>query len=986
MHVAWHPRGAARCAARRYRRRDSGACRSAWLLGGARILRPWHRPQIPRGAAGLALRESGHRARAAAGHDVHRRADDQRRQARHPRARRRLDHRHQGPQPVRAMGAHCRRQRGWLRGADPLARHAAARVMSAATLREQVAAERAALRAAYLARPQPRALLKAHAQLIDRTAKAVPGLPAGAALVATGGYGRGELYPCSDIDLLVLLAHEPESAERESLERLIGTLWDIGLEIGHSVRTVEGCISAAADDVTVRTTLLEARFLAGSRALFRRLEQTLAPILEPAAFFKAKKLEQDQRHAKHQDSPYSLEPNIKEAPGGLRDLQVIQWIARAAGLGRRWSDLVAQGLIEEDEARSLARHEVLLQDLRIRLHYLAGRREDRLVFDVQTALATQLGYADSAHRRASEAMMQRYYQTAKGVTQLNTILLQNLGARLVPEPAAAPQPLNERFRVRGELLEIASEDLFEREPLAILESFLLLMQHQELRGMTAPTLRALYRARARIDAGFRADPLARLLFLQCLQQPRGIVHELRRMNQYGILGRYLTEFGRIVGQMQHDLFHVYTVDQHILMVVRNLRRFTMQELAHEFPLCTELMSGFERRWLLYIAALYHDIAKGRGGDHSHLGLRDVRGFARRHGLAADDRELVEFLVENHLGMSQVSQKQDVYDPEVVQAFADKMKTERRLVALYLLTVADVRGTSPKVWNAWKGKLLEDLFRATRRVLTGEPLARDAALAEKQAEAARLLRLYALSDGVKDKLWASLDITYFLRHDAQEIAWHTRNLHYRVESERPVVKARLAPFGEGLQVMIYTKDREALFARISGYFDRAGYNIVEAKVHTTRNGYALDTFLVMGSGPGAHYRDLIAMIEAELAEELKSDAPLGAPGGGRLSRRVRHFPISPAVDIRPDERGAYHVLSVVASDRPGLLYGMARILARHHINLQTARINTLGDRVEDVLLVSGEALSAPKSVLQLEQELLAELSLPAPAPALGTAPR
>src|SRR3954469_14865110 len=968
MHVAWHPRGAARCAARRHRRRDSGACRSAWLLGGARILRPWHRPQIPRGAAGLALRESGHRARAAAGHDVHRRADDQRRQARHPRARRRLDHRHQGPQPVRAMGAHCRRQRGWLRGADPLARHAAARVMSAATLREQVAAERAALRAAYLARPQPRALLKGHAQLIDRTVKAVPGLPAGAALVATGGYGRGELYPSSDIDLLVLLAHAPESAERESLERLIGTLWDIGLEIGHSVRTVEGCISAAADDVTVRTTLLEARFLAGSRALLRRLEHALAPILEPAAFFKAKKLEQDQRHAKHQDSPYSLEPNIKEAPGGLRDLQVIQWIARAAGLGRRWSDLVAQGLIEEDEARSLARHEVLLQDLRIRLHYLAGRREDRLVFDVQTALATQLGHADSAHRRASEAMMQRYYQTAKGVTQLNTILLQNLGARLVPEPAATPQPLNERFRVRGELLETASEDLFEREPLAILESFLLLMQHQQLRGMTAPTLRALYRARGRIDAGFRADPLARLLFLQCLQQPRGIVHELRRMNQYGILGRYLTEFGRIVGQMQHDLFHVYTVDQHILMVVRNLRRFTMQELAHEFPLCTELMSGFERRWLLYIAALYHDIAKGRGGDHSHLGLRDVRGFARRHGLAADDRELVEFLVENHLGMSQVSQKQDVYDPEVVQAFADKVKTERRLVALYLLTVADVRGTSPKVWNAWKGKLLEDLFRATRRVLTGEPLARDAALAEKQAEAARLLRLYALSDGVKDKLWAQLDIAYFLRHDAQEIAWHTRNLHYRVDGEQPVVKARLAPFGEGLQVMIYTRDREALFARICGYFDRAGFNIAEAKVHTTRNGYALDTFVVMGEGRDAHYQDRIAMIESQLADEALAEAPLAPPRGGRLSRRVRHFPISPAVDVRPDERGAYHVLTIVAADRPGLLYGIARTLARYRIHMQTARINTLGDRAEDVFLLTGEALANSKVVLQLEQEL------------------
>jgi [protein-PII] uridylyltransferase len=411
------------------------------------------------------------------------------------------------------------------------------------------------------------------------------------------------------------------------------------------------------------------------------------------------------------------------------------------------------------------------------------------------------------------------------------------------------------------------------------------------------------------------------------------------------------------------------------MVVRNLRRFTMPELAHEFPLCSELMSGFERRWLLYIAALYHDIAKGRGGDHSELGSAEVRSFAKRHGLSDEDRALVEFLVEKHLAMSHVAQKQDVHDPEVVGAFAAQVGSERRLVALYLLTVADVRGTSPKVWNAWKAKLLEDLFRATRRVLTGEPIARDAALAEKQAEAARLLGLYGLSDSVKERLWAQLDTAYFLRHDAQEIAWQTRNLHYRVDTEQPVVKARLAPFGEGLQVMIYTPDREALFARISGYFERAGFNIVEAKVHTTRNGYALDTFLIMGEGPGAHYRELISMIESGLAAEVQSRSALAPPRGGRLSRRVRHFPISPVVDIRPDERGAYQVLSIVAADRPGLLYDVARTLARYQVNLQTARINTLGDRAEDVFLVSGEALSSSKTVLQLEQELLKELQVP-----------
>jgi [protein-PII] uridylyltransferase len=844
-------------------------------------------------------------------------------------------------------------------------------------LREQVAAGREALRQAYLQKPAPRALLARHAQLIDRTVKEVWARiepAAAAALVATGGYGRGELYPWSDIDLLVLLPSELTADERERVERLIGTFWDIGLEIGHSVRTAQVCLETAAADITIQTALLEARFLTGSRRLFRGLQAALEEQLDPVAFFKAKKLEQEQRHAKHQDSPYSLEPNLKEAPGGLRDLQTIQWISRASGLGRSWNDLVAHGLLERHEARQLARTEAAFQDMRIRLHYLAGRREDRVVFDFQSALAAQFGYADTPDLRASEAMMQRYYRAAKTVTQLNTILLQNLQARLMPRHDVAPRPLNERFRMRGELLEAAEDDLFERQPTAILESFLLMMQHPELRGMTAPTLRALWRARRRIDARFRRDPTARLLFLHLLQQPRGIVHEFRRMNQYGILGRYLPEFGAIVGQMQHDLFHVYTVDQHILMVLRNVRRFSMPEFAHEFPLCSELMSGFERRWLLYVAALYHDIAKGRGGDHSDLGAVDARHFSKRHGLSAEDTDLVAFLVENHLAMSSVAQKQDVHDPDVVKAFAERVRDERRLVALYLLTVADVRGTSPKVWNAWKAKLLEDLFRATRRVLTGKPQARDAALAEKQAEAARLLKLYDLSDAVKDRLWAQLDTTYFLRHDAQEIAWQTRNLHYRVDADKPVVKARLAPFGEGLQVMIYTKDREALFARICGYFERAGFNIVEAKVHTTRHGYALDTFIVMGQGRDAHYQDRIGMIEAELPGVLQSEAPLGPPLGGRLSRRVRHFPISPVVDIRPDERGAYQVLSIVASDRPGLLYGVARALARYQINLQTARVNTLGDRAEDVFLVSGEALANSKKVLQLEQELLKELQI------------
>ena len=841
--------------------------------------------------------------------------------------------------------------------------------------RASLLAGRESLRAAYLRDPSPKRLLRAHARLIDgllRSLWEALGLASGAALVATGGYGRGELYPHSDIDVLVLLGHAPSEVDRTRLERLVGSFWDVGLEVGHSVRTVDECAQAAAADITVQTGLLEARYLAGQRTLYRALVDRVAADLDPRAFFKGKRLEQEQRHAKHQDTAYALEPNLKEAPGGLRDLQTIQWVARACGLGSTWRDLERHGLLLREEATQLARRELLLQDLRTRLHYLAGRREDRIVFDYQTPLAEQCGFRGSPTRRASEQLMQRYYTTAKTITQLNTLVLQNLEARLEGEPGAPPLPLNERFFVRGERLEASDEALFERDPRAILESFVLLQQHQELRGMSAGTLRALWRARRRVDARLRRDPTARLLFLHFLQQPRGIVHEFRRMNQYEILGRYLPEFGRIVGQMQHDLFHVYTVDQHILMVIRNLRRFTMPEFAHEFPLCSQLMNGFARRWLLYVAALYHDIAKGRGGDHSELGAHDVRAFCRRHRLSREDTELVTFLVEHHLSMSGTAQKEDVHDPEVVRAFAGRVGSERRLVALYLLTVADIRGTSPKVWNAWKAKLLEDLFRGARRVLAGDAPALDAALAEKQAEAARLLRLYALSDGVQSRFWAQLDTPYFLRHDAQEIAWQTRNLHYRVDAKTPVVKARLAPIGEGLQVMVYVPDRPGLFARICGYFERTGFNIAEAKIHTTRHGYALDTFLVMGHGPGAHYRDMLMQIEKELADELDTGGALPAPRGGRLSRRARHFPVSPVVDLRPDERGAYQVLSIVASDRPGLLYSVARTLSQHGIGVHSAKINTLGDRAEDVFLVSGEALTRPREALQLEQQLLRDL--------------
>jgi len=859
----------------------------------------------------------------------------------------------------------------------PGARTASVACTIAAGAREQLRAGRRELRERYIADGNAPRMLRQHRLLLDRLLKSLwtqAGMPDTLALIAVGGYGRGELFPYSDVDLLVLLPHEPDAGLKGKLEAFIGALWDAGIEPGHGVRSVEECVSESAKDITVQTALLEARQLAGSRSLFEAFDQAMQEHLNAQAFFQSKRLEQEQRHGKYQETPYSLEPNLKEAPGGLRDLQAILWISRAAGLGKNWSDLAARGLITAIEARQLARHQNFLNELRIRLHYAADRREDRLLFDHQARLAAQFGYADTSAKRASEQLMQRYYRTAKAITQLNTLLLQNLALQLLSAEDSLPDILNERFQASRELLEAREPDLFEREPSAILESFLLLQTHPELKGMSAVTLRALWRARNRIDAGFRRDPVNRARFLQILQQPRGIVHELRRMNQYSILGGYLPAFGKIVGQMQYDLFHVYTVDQHILTVIRNLRRFTMVEFAHEYPHCSQLMAGFERHWLLYIAALFHDIAKGRGGDHSKLGVLDARRFCRAHGLTREDTSLVMFLVEHHLTMSAVAQKQDLSDPDVIKAFANALKTERRLTALYLLTVADVRGTSPTVWNAWKGKLLEDLFILTQRLLRGGGVSFEQDIRAKQDEALRLLRLYALSDAVKDKLWSQLDVAYFLRHDAQDIAWQTRTLHYRVDAERPVVKARLSPIGEGVQVMIYTRDQRDLFARICGYFEQINYNIVDARIHTTRHGYALDTFLLLGPGSNPHYRDMINLIETELADRLQRQTPLHPASGGRVSRQLRHFPITPEITIRPDEKGSSYALSIIAGDRPGLLYSIARVLGKYEINLITAKIVTLGERAEDVFLISGTALANPRTVLQLESDLLDALQL------------
>ncbi|XHS77052.1 [protein-PII] uridylyltransferase [Burkholderiaceae bacterium UC74_6] len=827
-----------------------------------------------------------------------------------------------------------------------------------------------------------RRLLRELADLVDAQLQVLwrqSGLPEGSALVAVGGYGRGELFPYSDVDVLVLLpdgvdAHVAGPA-KNAVEAFITACWDIGLEIGSSVRTVNECVSEAKGDVTIQTALLEARWLAGDRSHFQRLSRLLAKAMDAKAFLRAKTLEMRQRHTKFEETPYALEPNCKESPGGLRDLQVLIWIARAAVLGKTWKALAVKGLITAFESRQLQRNEGVLTLIRARLHVIAGRREDRLIFDLQTAVAESFGYQASQGQRVSEVLMRRYYWAAKAVTQLNQILLLNLEERIMGSQQELMQPINERFLERAGMLEVASDDLYQRQPHAILETFLLYQQTPGIKGLSARTLRALYNARGEMDGAWRRDPANRATFMKILREPVGHTHVFRLLNQTSVLGRYLWVFRKIVGQMQHDLFHVYTVDQHILMVLRNVRRFFIPEHAHEYPFCSQLASQWDQPELLYIAALFHDVAKGRGGDHSDLGAVDAKRFCREHGLNKAEAELVAFLVREHLTLSRVAQKEDLSDPEVVDAFAKRMGDARHLTALYLLTVADIRGTSPKVWNAWKGKLLEDLYRVTLRRLGGAKPNLAAEIETRKQEARQTLALRSALPGTEEPLWNTLAVSYFARHEAGDLAWHARELWRHVNSGEPIVRARPSPIGEGLQVLVYAPDQSDLFAHICGYFDGAGFNILDAKVHTTNTGYALDTFQVISPDTEAHHRDLVSLVESQLSQALAKPGPLPEPRRGRLSRRVKSFPYTPRINLRPDERAQAWLLSISTSDRAGLLYAIARVLARHGINLQLAKISTLGERVEDTFLLDGAALQQNKLQLQIENELLDAVSLP-----------
>jgi [protein-PII] uridylyltransferase len=710
-----------------------------------------------------------------------------------------------------------------------------------------------------------------------------------------------------------------------------------------------------------------------------QINSTLHTPQDIAEFFTAKLKEQNNRHYKFNDTVYNLEPNIKESPGGLRDLHMIIWIIQSLDMQARishnpWTLLTKHGLITPLEARQIKQHQKNLQLLRIRLHFLSNRREDRLLFDFQNELADSLGYVNTPRKRASEQLMQSYYRSVKFVRLINEILLKSLQLMvMITHPVI--KPINEHFESRDQLLEAKTASLLQQQPSAIFEAFLMLQQHPDLTGLGANLLRNLQRVKRLVNHDFRQSETNKKLFIEILSQPNGVNHALRAMNRYGILGSYIPAFEKIIGQMQHDLFHVYTVDEHILNVLANLRRFSKPELKHEFPLCSKLFAEFDAPHLLYLAAIFHDIAKGRGGDHSELGTVDAMKFCRQHRLPKADCELVAWLVAAHLKMSSTAQKSDLSDPSVIESFAHFVQNERKLTALYLLTVADIRGTSPQVWNAWKARLLESLFNATKKALSHQLLYVQQAIENRKSEAVDRLKRFGLSAHSFEQLWEKFGSNYFIRHESDEIAWHSRLLTPHLNTSKSIVRARLSPSGDGIQVMIYSKGQNDLFARICNFFDRMGYNIVEAKIYTTDHNYALNSFIVLDqSGKSVSYSGLLKFIEVELTQKLDKDQPLESPLRGRISRQVKHMPIQSKVTITQEIDNNNHKLEIVANDRPGLLATLAHQFLVLEVELHNAKINTLGNRAEDIFLISankGQKLDA-LHILALQEALIAEL--------------
>ncbi len=807
------------------------------------------------------------------------------------------------------------------------------------------------------------------------------------ALLAVGGYGRGELHPYSDIDLLILLDDADHEVFREPIEGFLTLLWDIGLEVGQSVRSVAECVEEARADLTVVTNLMESRTIAGPEHLRQRMLAVTSPeqMWPSKHFFLAKRQEQKARHAKYNDTEYNLEPNVKGSPGGLRDIQTILWVARRQFGSLNLHGLVQQGFLVESECSMLASSQEFLWKVRYALHMLAGRAEDRLLFDHQRKIAALLGFEDGDGKLGIERFMQKYYRVVMGVSELSDLINQHFEEVILRAgETGQAQPLNSRFQLRDGYIEVTHPNVFKRTPFAMLEIFVLMAQHPEIKGVRADTIRLLRDSRHLIDDDFRKDIRNTSLFIELFKSAQGIHRNLRRMNRYGILGLYLPEFGQIIGQMQHDLFHIYTVDAHTLNLIKHLRKLKWPELAEKFPLASKLIDKLPKPELIYIAGLYHDIGKGRGGDHSELGAVDAEAFCARHQLPVWDSRLVAWLVQHHLVMSTTAQRKDLSDPQVIYDFARLVGDQTRLDYLYVLTVADINATNPSLWNSWRASLLRQLYTETKRALRRgleNPLDREEQIRQTQSAAIDILVRNGIDQDEAEQLWSQLGDDYFLRHTASDVAWHTEAILQHPAGNDPLVlikETAQREFEGATQIFIYAPDQHDFFAVTVAAMSQLNLNIHDARIITSTSQFTLDTYIVLDADGGRIGENpaRIREIREGLIDALKNPDEYPAIIQRRVPRQLKHFAFPPQVTISNDAQRPVTILELIAPDRPGLLARIGRIFLEFDLSLQNAKIATLGERVEDVFFVTdanNQPLSDPELCQRLQEAIVSQLS-------------
>lgn len=803
-------------------------------------------------------------------------------------------------------------------------------------------------------------------------------------LIAVGGYGRIELHPKSDIDLLILLEEEDDQAFN-SVQEFLLFLWDIGLDIGHSVRTIDQCLTITKEDITVASNLFESRHLCGDKELFESLQSktTVDQMWRSEEFYRAKNKEQEERHAKNSNTEYNLEPNIKTSPGGLRDIQTIAWVTKRHFGVRSLTQLCNSKFMTEEELAILQAGEEFLWKVRYALHMVAKRPEERLLFDYQREIAKILGFEDNDTGLAVEHFMHEYYRVVLSLRELNDILLNSLAELYAEAHEDVVIPINERFRLRNGYVEVTNEDVFKRQPSALLELFVLMGNSQKIHGVSTGTIRLVREHRHLIDDDFRKDPENTRLFIELLNCKYALMQQLRGMKRYNILGRYLPEFGQIIGQMQHDLFHIYTVDAHTLLVVRNIRSFNNEESKGNFPVAYECMKRLPRKDLAYIAGLYHDIAKGRGGDHSTLGAVDAIDFCLRHGLRNRDAKLVAWLVEKHLLMSTVSQKQDINDPDVIHQFALEVQDQTRLDYLYVLTVADINATNPTLWTSWRASLMRHLYHETKRALRRgleNPVDPLELIEERQQNAESELLLKDYKPEHIAHVWRHWNDDYFLRETVEDIVWHTQEvIDHKEFSNLIAIKSGEDPELEGAtKIFVRTQNRDNVFAAAVAAMDQMRLSIQDARIyHTEVDNYTVDTFYVLDENnqPIGDDPQTLQAITDKLSEELELLDNYPAIIKRRTPRQLKSFAIPTRASISNNINANSTILEVITPDRPGLLALIGRIFIDFEIQLQNAKIATLGERVEDIFFITdkdGQPLSDPELCERLQKEICSQI--------------